>query len=38
VAQHGETVVVPDTAKDTRFFGKVDEKTKPKRNPSLRCP
>src|SRR6266850_3648912 len=28
VAQHGETVVVPDTAKDTRFFGKVDEKTK----------
>src|ERR1700746_4014450 len=28
VAQHGETVVVPDTAKDTRFFAKVDEKTK----------
>jgi len=28
VAQNGETVVVPDTAKDTRFFGKVDEKTK----------
>jgi diguanylate cyclase (GGDEF)-like protein len=28
VAQHGEAVVVPDTAKDTRFFGKVDEKTK----------
>jgi len=28
VAQHGETVVVPDTSKDTRFFGKVDEKTK----------
>ena len=28
VAQRGETVVVPDTAKDTRFFGKVDEKTK----------
>jgi diguanylate cyclase (GGDEF)-like protein len=28
VAQHGETVVVPDTAKDTRFFSKVDEKTK----------
>src|SRR6202171_1172525 len=28
VAQHGETVVAPDTAKDTRFFGKVDEKTK----------
>src|SRR5262249_57843491 len=28
VAQSGETVVVPDTAKDTRFFGKVDEKTK----------
>src|SRR5713101_2180985 len=28
VAQHGETVVVPDTAKDTRFFDKVDEKTK----------
>lgn len=28
VAQHGETVVVPDTSKDTRFFGQVDEKTK----------
>jgi len=28
VAQHGETVVVPDTRKDTRFFAKVDEKTK----------
>jgi diguanylate cyclase (GGDEF)-like protein len=28
VAQNGETVVVPDTSKDTRFFGKVDEKTK----------
>ncbi len=28
VAQHGETVVVPDTAKDKRFFSKVDEKTK----------
>ena len=28
VAQHGETVVVPDTTKDTRFFAKVDEKTK----------
>ena len=28
VAQNGETVVVPDTAKDIRFFGKVDEKTK----------
>jgi diguanylate cyclase (GGDEF)-like protein len=28
VAAHGETVVVPDTSKDTRFFGKVDEKTK----------
>src|SRR3981189_2458656 len=28
VAQHGETVVVPDTTKDTRFFSKVDEKTK----------
>ena len=28
VAQNGETVVVPDTAKDTRFFGQVDEKTK----------
>jgi diguanylate cyclase (GGDEF)-like protein len=28
VAQHGETVVVPDTSKDTRFFPKVDEKTK----------
>src|SRR3984957_1763207 len=28
VAQNGQTVVVPDTAKDTRFFGQVDEKTK----------
>jgi diguanylate cyclase (GGDEF)-like protein len=28
VAQNGETVVVPDTAKDTRFFGQVDEKTR----------
>src|SRR3989475_4376426 len=28
VAQHGETVVVPDTSKDTRVFSKVDEKTK----------
>ena len=27
-AQHGETVVVPDTSKDTRFFSKVDEKTR----------
>ena len=27
VAQHGETVVVPDTSKDMRFFSKVDEKT-----------
>jgi diguanylate cyclase (GGDEF)-like protein len=28
VAQYGEVVIVPDTSKDTRFFGKVDEKTK----------
>jgi diguanylate cyclase (GGDEF)-like protein len=28
VAQHGEAVVVPDVSQDTRFFGKVDEKTK----------
>src|SRR5258708_34270778 len=28
VAQHGEAVVVPDTSKDTRFLGKVDEKPK----------
>ena len=28
VAQHGEAVIVPDVAKDTRFFSKVDEKTK----------
>jgi putative methionine-R-sulfoxide reductase with GAF domain len=28
VAQNGEAVVVPDTSKDTRFFGQVDEKTK----------
>src|SRR5260370_5929658 len=27
VAQHGETVVVPDTSKDRRFFSKGDEKT-----------
>ena len=28
VAQQGQTVVVPDTAKDTRFLGHIDEKTK----------
>ena len=28
VAQYGKPVVVPDVSKDTRFFGKVDEKTK----------
>jgi diguanylate cyclase (GGDEF)-like protein len=28
VAQSGEVVVVPDTSQDSRFFGKVDEKTK----------
>jgi diguanylate cyclase (GGDEF)-like protein len=28
VAQHAEIVVVPDVSKDTRFFAKVDEKTK----------
>ena len=28
VAQHGEAVTVPDVSKDTRFFAKVDEKTK----------
>ncbi len=28
VAQTGEAVVVPDTSKDSRFFAKVDEKTK----------
>ncbi len=28
VAQKGETVVVEDTSKDTRFFSQVDEKTK----------
>ncbi len=28
VAEHGETVVVPDTSKDTRFFSQVDQKTK----------
>jgi diguanylate cyclase (GGDEF)-like protein len=28
VAEHGETVVVPDTSKDTRFFPQVDKKTK----------
>jgi diguanylate cyclase (GGDEF)-like protein len=28
VAQQGEAVIVPDVSKDTRFFSKVDEKTK----------
>ncbi len=28
VAEHSEAVIVPDVSKDTRFFGKVDEKTK----------
>jgi diguanylate cyclase (GGDEF)-like protein len=28
VAESGEAVVVPDTSKDSRFFGQVDEKTK----------
>jgi diguanylate cyclase (GGDEF)-like protein len=28
VAQSGEAVVVPDTSKDSRFFGQVDERTK----------
>jgi diguanylate cyclase (GGDEF)-like protein len=28
VAQTGEVVIVPDTSKDSRFFAKVDEKTK----------
>ena len=28
VAQHDEVVIVPDVSKDTRFFSKVDEKTK----------
>jgi diguanylate cyclase (GGDEF)-like protein len=28
VAQHGEPVIVPDVSRDTRFFSKVDEKTK----------
>src|ERR1700676_3673615 len=28
VAQNGQAVVVPETSKDTRFFGKIDEKTK----------
>jgi diguanylate cyclase (GGDEF)-like protein len=28
VAAHGETVVVPDTSKDTRFFSQIDDKTK----------
>src|ERR1700683_1008282 len=28
VAQSGEPVVVPDTTQDSRFFSKVDEKTK----------
>src|SRR5271167_1365529 len=28
VAQHDEAVIVPDVSKDTRFFDKVDEKTK----------
>lgn len=28
VAQHGQAVIVPDVSQDTRFFSKVDEKTK----------
>jgi diguanylate cyclase (GGDEF)-like protein len=28
VAQHGQAVIVPDVSQDTRFFAKVDEKTK----------
>jgi diguanylate cyclase (GGDEF)-like protein len=28
VAQHSEVLIVPDTSKDTQFFGKVDETTK----------
>jgi diguanylate cyclase (GGDEF)-like protein len=28
VAQHDEAVIVPDVSKDTRFFAKIDEKTK----------
>src|ERR1700730_12390968 len=28
VAQNQQAVIVPDVSKDTRFFGKVDEKTK----------
>jgi diguanylate cyclase (GGDEF)-like protein len=28
VAQHGEAVIVPDVSRDTRFFAKVDQKTK----------
>ncbi|HEX9760265.1 MAG TPA: sensor domain-containing diguanylate cyclase, partial [Candidatus Acidoferrales bacterium] len=28
VAEHGEAVVVPDTSQDSRFFAKVDERTK----------
>ena len=28
VAESGQAVVVPDTSKDSRFFGQVDEKTK----------
>ena len=28
VARHGEVVIVPDVSQDTRFFSKVDEKTK----------
>src|SRR5258708_33891749 len=35
VAQHGEAVVVADTSKDTRFFGKVAEKTKMERQSTV---
>ncbi len=28
VAQHGKAVIVPDVSQDTRFFSKVDERTK----------
>ena len=39
VAQHDQAVIVPDVSKDTRFFAKVDEKTKrkPARSWPCRC-
>jgi diguanylate cyclase (GGDEF)-like protein len=38
VAQQGEAVIVPDVSRDTRFFAKVDEKTKTETNSIVAVP